>query len=224
MQQSDLSRSSHTHGSGGGAGVLQPSAHSVPPAEQLEAFQVLLSLAERKTGRIPAPLLARHVLSVTSEADWPVQLAAMEALLRRCKFAKQDALEVASRPAGKTVYGLYKTKRAGSSERPYATLLATIEPLRASCDCADFVRNSLGICKHVLTVLEDLARRGYRIEPGHAAPAPTQRSGQACLLWHPVRPLTGKGDWLERVHLLADAGDARRSPNSASGFAAAIRD
>jgi hypothetical protein len=207
MQQSDLSRSSHTHGNGGGAGIPLPSAPSVPPAEQLEAFEVLLSFAQRKTGLIPAPLLARHVLSVTSDADWPVQRAAMDALLRRCKFAKQDALEVASRPPGKTLYGLYRTKRAGSSERPYTTLLAGIEPLRASCDCADFVRNSLGICKHVLTVLDDIARRGYRIEPGHIPPAVTERSGQPCLLWHPVRPLTGQGDWLERVRLIADGGD-----------------
>lgn len=161
-RQSDRLRSSHTHGNGGGAGISAPIAPSTPPAERREAYQELLSLAHRKTGLIPAPLLARHVLSVTSEADWPVQRAAMEALLRRCKFAKQDALKIASRPAGKTEYGRYRTKRAGSSGRPYTTLLAGIEPLRASCDCADFVRNSLGLCKHVLTVLEDLAGRGNR--------------------------------------------------------------
>jgi len=207
MQQSDRLRSFHTHGNGGGAGISAPAAHSAAPAERLEAFQELLSLAQRKTGLIPAPLLVRHVLSVTSEADLPVQRAAMEALLRRCKFAKQDALEVASRPGGKTVYGRYRTKRTGSSKRPYTTLLAGIEPLHASCDCADFVRNSLGLCKHVLTVLEDLAGRGYRIEPGHAAPVAMERSGQPCLLWHPVRPLTGKGDWLERVRLNADGCD-----------------
>jgi hypothetical protein len=206
MQRSHLSRSSHTHGNGGG-GVSLPSTGSTPPVEQLEAFQVLLSFAERKTGLIPALLLADHVLSMTSEADWPVQRAAMEALLRRCKFAKQDALEVASRPAGRSVYGLYKTKRAGSSERPYTTLLAGIEPLRASCDCADFVRNSLGICKHVLTVLQDIAGRGYRIDPGHTPPTAKERLGQARVLWHPVRPLTGKGDWLERVRLIANGCD-----------------
>jgi superfamily II DNA or RNA helicase len=200
MQQSDVSRSSHTQGNGDWVGTP-------PPAEQLEPFQVLLSFAQRKTGLIPAPLLVGHVLSVTGEADWPVQRAAMEALLRRCKFAKQDALEVASRPAGKTFYGLYRTRRAGSSERPYTTLLAGIEPLHASCDCADFVRNSLGICKHVLTVLDDIARRGYRIEPGHIPPPAAERSGQPCLLWHPVRPLTGRGDWLERVRLIADGRD-----------------
>ena len=207
MQQSDLSRLSHAPGNGDRAGLSAASADPVLPVEQQEAFQVLLSLADRKTGRVPASLLARHVLSATSEADWPVQRAAMEALLRRCKFAKQDALEVASRPAGKTVYGLYRTKRAGSSERPYTTLLAGIEPLHASCNCADFVRNSLGICKHVLTVLEDLTRRGYRIDPREAAPMTRERSDQTRMLWHPVRPLTGKGDWLERVRLLPNGCD-----------------
>jgi hypothetical protein len=204
MQQFDLSRSSQAPGNGSRTDIPSVTAHSAAPLEQRDAFQVLQSLAERKTGRIPAWLLARHVLSVTGDADWPVQCAAMEALLRRCKSAKQNALEVASRPVGKTVYGLYKTKRAGSSARPYTTLLAGIEPLHASCDCADFVRNSLGICKHVLAVLEDLGRRGYRIDPGNAAPAAKDESR---MLWHPVRPLTGNGDWLERVRLVSDGRD-----------------
>jgi superfamily II DNA or RNA helicase len=207
MQQSIQSRSSRAPGNGSPAGISPASADFVSPAEQTEAFEVLLSIAERKTGRIPASLLGRHVLSVTSEADWPVQRAAMEALLRRCKFAKQDALEVASRPAGKTVYGRYRTKRAGSSERPYTTLLASIEPLHASCDCADFVRNSLGICKHVLTVLEDLARRGHRIASPDKVPTAKECSDPLRILWHPVRPLTGKGDWLERVRLVTDGCD-----------------
>ncbi len=204
MQQSDLSHSSETPGNVNGA--------------EREAYGVLLSLAERKTGRIPASLLVRHVLRATSEADWPVQRAAMEALLRRCKFAKQDALEVASRPAGKTVYGLYRTKRAGSSERPYTTLLADIEPLHVSCDCADFVRNSLGICKHVLTVLEDLARRGYRIESRDAAPTATKPSEPVRMVWQPVRPFTGVGDWLERVRLVTNGDDGPSLPKPSKWF------
>ncbi|MBI4514645.1 MAG: DEAD/DEAH box helicase [Deltaproteobacteria bacterium] len=212
MPQSDLSPSSSAHGNGGRIDGLPRLADLSSPVGQSETFQVLLSLAERKTGLIPAPLLATHVLSVTSAGDWPLQRAAMEALLRRCKFAKQDALEVASRPAGKGMYGQYKTKRAGSSERPYTTLLAGFEPLRASCDCADFVRNSLGICKHVLTVLDDLAGRGHSLANGQAAPPPPQRP---CVHWHPVRPLTGKGDWLERVSLIA-GGDGGSLPANLS--------
>ena len=188
-------------------GTSSPAAAFPLQAEELEAFQVLLSLAHRKTGDIPAALLVRHTLAITAEADWPVRRAAMEALLRRCKFAEQDGLEVASRPAGKTLYGLYRTKRASASERPYTTLLSSVDPLRASCDCADFVRNSLGICKHVLTVLEDVAPRSHGIERNIAAAAPRP----ARLTWHPVRPLTGRGDWLERVSLIAGDFDGERA-------------
>ena len=206
MPQSTVSHPFHAQSN---AAEAISSHAAVPPlqAEELEAFQVLLSLAHRKTGNIPASLLVRHTLAITAEADWPVRRAAMEALLRRCKFAEQDGLEVAAWPAGKTLYGVYKTKRASATERPYTTLLSSIDPLRASCDCADFVRNSLGICKHVLTVLEDVAKRSHGIEPNVAAEA----TRQAGLTWQPVRPLTGRGDWLERVSLIAGGSDGERA-------------
>lgn len=86
-----------------------------------EAFQALFLIAERRTGRIPAGLIVRHILSVTANAGWPVQRAALEAVLRRITSARQDGLAVASSPAG--VFGMYTTRRKGSPERPYRTLL-----------------------------------------------------------------------------------------------------
>ena len=76
------------------------------------ADQVLVSLAHRKTGAIPAELSVRHIMSVTADAGWRVQRAAMEALLRRCSASKQDHLQVASTPRGASPFGHYATKRA----------------------------------------------------------------------------------------------------------------
>jgi superfamily II DNA or RNA helicase len=92
--------------------------------------------------------------------------------------------------------------------RPYRTLLRQVEPLDGSCDCADFLRNSLGLCKHLIAVLEHVGSKGQRGDVGHgrapggrvAAQRPNGTGGGAVpLRWDPVRPLTGLGDWLERV-------------------------
>ncbi len=171
--------------------------------EKTEAFQFLTSLAHRKTGAIPASLLARHVLGVTADADWPVRRAAMDAVLRRCSFGKQDRLELASAPRG--VFGVYRTRRAGSSQRPYATLLASIDPIRGSCDCPDYLRNSLGVCKHLLTIVESLAKNKRRFKSAVGAGGAGQ-NGSVRLTWDPVRPLRAEGDWMSRVQLLGTRG------------------
>ena len=125
--------------------------HSSP--SRARRFSRSATLPGRATGPIPAELLARHVLSVTTGAGWPVQRAAMEAVLRRIAAARQDRLCVARAPRGRRVH--FTTRRDGAPERPYATVIEQVDPLRASCDCRDFVRNSLGLCKHVLTVLAE---------------------------------------------------------------------
>ena len=168
---------------------------------------MLDSLAQRRAGAIPAELLSRHVLAVTAGADWPVARAALEALLRRWGFARRDGLKVATRPRGGVPYGRYATRRRGGPERPYTTLLLGVAPLRGSCDCPDFLRSSLGACKHVLAVLDDVASRPRRLAAALRHPGGNGAPGPA-LSWDPVRPLTGRGDWLERVYLAADA--ARR--------------
>lgn len=172
-----------------------------PTIDDREALDVLCSLAERKAVRIPPELLARHVLQWHEDADWPVQRAAMEAVLRRVDFGRRDDLRVAARPPGGSPFGVYRTRRGGprkNSERPYTTLLESVEPLVASCDCRDFVRSSLGICKHVLCVLQDLVGRprSWRTATAPRSVASPPTSG---LSWNPKRPLTGTGDWLERV-------------------------
>src|SRR5437867_8063577 len=168
-----------------------------PPAAatfetETEAYQTLLARAQRRTGRVPPELIARHILSMTRGADWPVQRDALEALLRRFAFGRADQLQIVARPPKGRRLGLYATRRSGSPARPYRTLLRSIEPFEGSCDCADFLRSSLGLCKHLLTVLEAVAsRRGGLKETGRE-PIPNSSP----LRWD---PLTGSGDWLARV-------------------------
>jgi hypothetical protein len=158
-----------------------------------EAYQTLLAGARRRTGGVPAERIVRHVLSVTQGGDWPIQRDALEAVLRRCASTHTDEIQIVGRPRGRLL-GLYATRRRGSRARPYRTLLRRIEPLDGSCDCADFLRNSLGLCKHLVAVLEDVVSKRRRVDvEREAAPAP------APLRWDPARPLTGLGHWLARV-------------------------
>src|SRR5439155_18055037 len=108
----------------------------------------------------------------------------------------------------------YATRRRGSHARSYRTLLRRIEPVDASCECADFVRNSLGLCKHLIAVLEHVVskrRRGDVERESAPEPAP--------LRWDPVRPLTGPGDWLARIRWVDGTPhrDLRRWLRSANG-------
>ena len=175
-----------------------PASEREETETETETYQALMLLADRKTGRIPSDLLVRHVISVTSGSGWPVKRAAVEATLRRLAAAARDGLAVASAPRGGL--GLFTTRRKGGRERPYKTLLLEADPLRGSCDCRDYGRNSLGLCKHVLTALAvHLSRR--KGEDDSRSPEVFPR-----LTWDPIRPLTGPGDWLDRVTLVETAG------------------
>jgi hypothetical protein len=179
-----------------------PGARAEPALlEASEAFAVLQQMAHGETLRIPPAFLAGHVLAVARDADWPVQRAAMAAVLRRCGFAARDRLRIAARPGRGAAFGLYTTRRPRESARPYATHLESLAPLRGSCDCPDYLRSSLGLCKHLLVVLDDLASRPRRLERAIAqGEAPGRRPG-ARLEWDPIRPFMGRGDWLARVRL-----------------------
>jgi superfamily II DNA or RNA helicase len=168
------------------------------PVDHLEAFQELRSRASGKLGSLPADTVARQVLAVTAGADWPVQRAALEAIIRRFTFARRDGLEVASRPRGQLGLGSYRTRRHRDSARPYQTLLAAVSPVVGSCSCKDFQKGGLGLCKHLIVVLEDLARKPAKWRHATAAGL-RQETRLPRLVWDPVRPLRGPGDWLDRV-------------------------
>ena len=164
------------------------------PMVVTEAEAELISVARRAAGPL-AEGLARHVMTLYPDAGWAVQEAAMAALLRRLASAQSEGLAIQARPPGGHRLGAYTTRRRGRGQgaRPYLTVLHGVAPMAGSCDCPDYVRASLGLCKHLLTVLVDLARGARKWgraeqEQGALALGP--------LTWDPVRPLTGLGDRL----------------------------
>lgn len=174
--------------------MSQPVVSSFDP-ESFEAFAVLRDMAYRRDEPIPAEELARHVMRVTEGADWPVRRAAMQALLRRMGFAKRDELRVAKGPGGRKRLGPYTTRVPGKGGlRPYRTWLTSVDPIAGSCDCRDFVRSSLGLCKHLLVVLQDLHASERKLAQARKE---GRRHPEVPFSWDPVRSLEGPGDWLE---------------------------
>ena len=87
---------------------------------------------------------------------------------------------------------------------------------RGSCDCPDFLKNSLGVCKHILTVLEHLYARPRLLQKALKEQEAESVTPPTGLRWDPIRPLTGAGDWLARVHWLGPAGvNGRRTARGA---------
>lgn len=172
----------------------------VPQDPDLETELVLVDLARRRFGRIEPQRIARHIMDVADGGTWLVRKAALDALARRYGFAERDGLKVAKRPL-KHVLGVYRTRgtssgnRAGG-DRPYVTELVSLEPLRTQCSCADYLRSSLGLCKHGLVVLESVvtksASRRRKLEP---LPSPKKST----LSWDPRHPLEGVPDRLLRL-------------------------
>ena len=168
--------------------------------QQAEALATLMDQVGRKSGKIPAEKLALHVLRIVPAEEWPVRVAAMDALLRRLEFAHRDELRIESRPELGKWLGPYGTRRKGSAgTRPYRTVILGIEPIHASCDCPDFVQNSLGLCKHALTVLESLYEKPRRLDRALREQESVAAVSRVGLSLDPIRPLNGAGDWLERV-------------------------
>jgi hypothetical protein len=186
------------------------------PADLAETREVLLEMARRRSGRLPAAILVDQVLKVTDGTDWSCRRAAMDALLRRVGFAQRDGLTIAERPAGHAVLGRYglassadsstSKARKATTLRPYRTEIYGLEPVQVSCDCADFVRSSLGLCKHSLVVLEDIATAARRGAAG-AAQAPLAAEQNPVLRWNPQRSWTGPGDRLSGLRWPLPPGD-----------------
>jgi len=169
------------------------------PVEETEAFGVLLTRVGKRTGEIPPEVMVRHVLACVPPHEWPTRVEAMDAALRRLDSARKDKLRVEARPPEGRLLGLYITRRPGSGSRPYRTVLHGVDPIDGRCDCPDFVKNSLAICKHILVVLEHLHARPRVLQQARKEQEWNNPRSEAGLFWDPIRPLTGLGDWLERV-------------------------
>lgn len=173
-----------------------PLSTTLSTKEDLEAFRILSSMAHGRSGTLAPDVVARQALHVTPGADFGVRQAALEALLRRISAARRDGLHVQMpRTAQPAVYLVGK----GSSGTRYRTVLRSIHPPAGSCECPDYVRSSLGLCKHLIAVLERVSRSRRR-----SAWAKATTRAAAHLEWDPLRPLAGRGDWLERVRFHPD--------------------
>lgn len=194
--------------------------HERAPLDAAEARAVLMEIARRKSGRLPAEWLVDQALHVSAGTDWASQRAALDALLRRLSFAVRDELGIDERPAAGALLGRYalagrSRKGAGrrdkAERRPYDVDVYALRPLGASCNCADFLRSSLGLCKHLLVVLEDIAlrerkARGTRQDRNPSELASARALARPELCWNPVRAWTGSGDRLQGLRW--SSGDA----------------
>src|SRR6266853_1604507 len=102
--------------------------------ETTEAYKTLLARVGRRSTKIPPEVLVRHVLGCVPPQEWPVRLAAMDAVLRRLDSARRDGLRISTRPGGRRLLGTYATSRPRTNVRPYHTMLARMEPIEGHCD------------------------------------------------------------------------------------------
>jgi hypothetical protein len=200
------------------------------PSDLEETRAALAELARRKCGNLPPEILVEQVLQVTEGTDWPTRRAGMEALLRRWGFAERDDLRVIDCPPKGRMHGTYRLAgRRGQQEpsqrraaRPYATELVCLAPLRGSCDCADFLRGSLGLCKHLLVVVDYVLKSPRRVATAQAELA-EPRQDRPVLRWNPVRSWRGEGDRLLGLTLggvVPSASNAPRGRRARTGRAA----
>lgn len=192
------------------------------PTDLEETRAVLGELARRKGAELPPEFLVDRVLAATEGTDWPTRRAAMEALLRRFGFAERDELTIDETPGRGRIHGTYRLagKRGGSTQRkqraarPYTTELLALTPFRGSCDCADFLRGSLGICKHLLVVAGHVFESERRVAAARRELDEDSGRLLPILRWDPVRPFRGDGDRLRGLTLETPANpipDGRRT-------------
>lgn len=187
----------------------------------------LTAEAHGRFGTIPAELVVDRLLALGGEADFPVMSAALDALLRRAEFAARDGLAVAQRPARGALLGAYTTARVDGhsfkkrgkgkgdggpspkrrprkgERRPYVTHVYGLSPLRVSCDCPDYLRSSLGLCKHLIVVLDGI----YSAPASKRASAAQRPLPEPRLDWSPELPLRGSLDRLAGLRVRGKALD-----------------
>jgi superfamily II DNA or RNA helicase len=189
--------------------TLEPQVALAP--EETEAYHVLMARVGKRANPIPAEVLVRHILACVPAREWPTRVEATDAVLRRLDAARRDKLRHETRPAEGRLLGTYGTRRPGAGSRPYHTILRRVDPIEGRCDCPDFVKNALGVCKHIFTVLDHLHNKPRLLQQAYREQEWSD-SEPAGLAWDPIRPLTGVGDWLERVVWKGDFnGAAKRS-------------
>lgn len=81
-----------------------------------------------------------------------------EEIERRRYRGAEEAMDIEPEEPGQPFFGTFLThSESGGS---YHVEIRSLNELRNSCDCPDFVVNRLGTCKHVEAVLHHLRRSG----------------------------------------------------------------
>ena len=138
----------------------------VAEIEESEAYRTLSQRVGRRGGKIPADVLVRHVLGIVPAEEWPVRVEAMDALLRRAG-GREARRPAPRRPAGGRAACSAPTRRGGGTPAPgLTTIISGVDPIEGRCDCPDFIKNSLGACKHVLVVLDHIHARPRLLRQG----------------------------------------------------------
>ena len=171
------------------------------PGNAPEARESLLQIAGRRTLPIPPGLVVEHVIGLPGPWDWPVRRAGLEAILRRLASVRAQEISVADAPR-RGAWGRYRLARADVDEAlAYDVRLWSLSPLRGACDCADFTRGELGICKHVAAIVTHLARRPRLFARFAATPA----ASLPRLVWDPTVSRAAPTDVLTALQLATPA-------------------
>lgn len=188
------------------------SVRSAPPrvhrADQ-EAIAFLTQHAWEAFGDIPATVIACHVVAMTPLAQWPVRRAALDAL--RVRYAEQSRHQLQVSPASQgraSAYRVVPTDQ-GASPKVARVELTSTNPIALSCDCADYVRNGLGLCRHGFAVLCSIWRRNQAVPPRVQAPM-IDAGRPPRLVWDCRWPNTGPHDRLLNLRLVTGAVDVPR--------------
>jgi superfamily II DNA or RNA helicase len=180
------------------------------PANDAEAYETLLQIADRRTLHIPPEILVRCVLALPGEWGWPVRRAALEAILRRVASIRTQEIAVVQEPR-RGPWGRYVLGRADADGTlPYDVRLASSAPVRGSCDCADFLRGALGLCKHLLAVLEHLARKPRAFGQIMKTPIASSRGGE--IVWDATSAPPASTDPLEALVLTPPQPNGHKAP------------
>ncbi len=175
--------------------TLQAPPQPAPPAPPpLAARDALLSGLRRNRVGVPPHALVDLALAAAQGAHHGVAQAALAALEARLAQIGGEDLRVADRVAWAPGAWVVRTRRGRGAPRPWSVLVTGLDPLELSCDCDDYLKSSLGACKHGLVVAASLLRDTARRPGSRAARA---RDALPRLAWDPRRAIEGPGLWLE---------------------------
>ena len=170
------------------------------PVEESEAYQVLIARLGRRGGKIPAEPLGPPCARLRAAPGVADTGRGLEAVVRRLESARKDALRVEGRPARGGCWGSTSPGGRVWALGPIARSLTGVDPIVGPVRLSRFPQELAGPLQ--------APAGGARAPPHPAAALATGDQGAGVerpadsgigLSWDPIRPLTGVGDWLDRV-------------------------